>query len=149
MDLDSRFLRSALAFANIWSKDPSSKVCAIAVGKTRNLVAFGYNGFPPGVPDTLDRLNDRDFKLTHTLHAEVNALANATFRAETLYVTHAPCENCALHILSRRSVKRVVYLRNPAFEARWADSTLRAVRLLKAAGVEVVPFTFPAVCEEF
>lgn len=142
MDLDERFIRSALALSNIWSKDPSSKVCAIAVGKTRNLVAFGYNGFPPGIPDTAGRLNDREFKLRHILHAEVNALANATFPVEALYVTHAPCENCALHILARRSVVRLVYLHRPDFEARWADSVANAARILVSGGVSLAPFTF-------
>lgn len=138
---DQRFLRSALAIAEIWSKDPSTKVGAMAVGVTPNLVAFGYNGFPPGVADDPDSLLDRGTKLRLTLHAEVNALANATFPVHTIYVTHCPCENCALHILAARTVRRVVYLKNPQFELRWGQSNTGAKDLLIGADIEVVALT--------
>lgn len=74
--------------ARIWSKDPSSQVAAIAVGDTPNQVAWGYNGFPPGIADTHERLTDRDTKYRLTRHAEPNALSNAWFPVRTLYVTH-------------------------------------------------------------
>ena len=132
---DRRFLETARALAKIWSKDPSSQVCAIAVGATPNLVAWGYNGFPPGIEDTDDRLNNRDLKYALTRHAEPNALANATFPVETLYVTHHPCAKCAIDILAYRSVKRVVYVLNLAFQERWADSIGAARDLFLEAGV--------------
>lgn len=135
---DIRFLRSTLALADIWSKDPSSKVCAIAVGDTPNLVAWGYNGFPPGIADTADRLADRTVKLALTLHAEENALANATFPVRELFVTHHPCgEKCAPRILAARSVERIVYRIDDAFEARWQDSLAQARALFAEAGVEI------------
>lgn len=121
---DVKFIRSALSLAQIWSKDPSSKVCAIAVGETNNLVAFGYNGFPPGIADTSERLNDRDKKLKLTIHAEINALSNAWFPVKTLYVTHCPCSSCAIRIIGERTVYRVVYCYNDEYQRRWADSII-------------------------
>lgn len=135
---DKKFLNAASAIGQIFSKDPSSKVGALAVGETNNLVAFGYNGMPPGLRDTAERLNDRTVKYSLTLHAEVNALANASFPVRTLYVTHHPCAQCALHILAARSVKRVVYVENAEFEARWRDSLAQAKDLLLEGGVAVV-----------
>lgn len=135
--IDLRFLRTAQAIAQIWSKD-STKVAAIAVGERRNQVAFGFNGFPPGVEDTPERLLDRDTKLSLTLHAEVNALANAPFDVCTLYVTHPPCAHCALHILAARTVKRVVYVENHDLSDKWAESIATARILLEGAGVELV-----------
>ena len=44
MSKDLKFLQSAFALAQIWSKDPSSKVAAVAVGDTPNLVAWGWCG---------------------------------------------------------------------------------------------------------
>ena len=44
-----------------WSKDPSTKIGAIAV-KDKRLVATGYNGFPRGIEDTEDRWNNREEK---------------------------------------------------------------------------------------
>ncbi|WP_315127326.1 deaminase [Comamonas antarctica] len=134
---DKKFLATAMALAEIWGKDPSTRVAAVAVGHTKNRVAFGYNGFPPGVADTEARLHDRDVKLALTLHAEVNALANATFAVRTLYVTHHPCAHCALHILAARSMRRVVYLEQPGFDKRWGASMAEARMVLAEGGVEV------------
>ena len=80
-DTDIKFLRTATEIARIWSKDPSTKVAAVAVGEPRNQIAWGYNGFPPGIADTPARLAHRETKLSLTLHAEPNALANAEFPA--------------------------------------------------------------------
>lgn len=137
-ETDRKFLRSAKAWADIWSKDPSTKVGAVAVGVQRNQVAFGYNGLPPGLVDTPERLNNRDQKLALTLHAESNALANATFPAHTLYITHPPCQDCALRILQARTVQRVVYAYpGTEFLARWGDVTRAAGELLAEGGVAV------------
>lgn len=134
---DLKFLATAHALAEIWSKDPSTRVAAVAVGTSKNQVAWGYNGLPPGVADTHERLHDRDTKLSLTLHAEVNALANAPFHVRTLYVTHHPCAHCALHILAARSVRRVIYRTDPVFETRWADQVQQARALLDEGGVLV------------
>lgn len=140
---DVRFLKSAIALSAIWSKDVSTKVCALAVGETPNLVAFGYNGFPPGIKDTDERLNDRPTKYSLTLHAEVNALHNATFPVRTLYVTHCPCQNCALHIIAQRTIKRVVYPMNDDadFHSRWLESTSAAFSLFHEAGIQIIGVT--------
>lgn len=134
---DRKFLATAEAIAQIWSKDPSTKVGALAVGRNKNQVAFGYNGLPPGIFDTHERLNDREVKLTLTLHAEENALANATFPVFTIYVTHHPCMGCVLRILAKRSVRRIVYIERPEFEARWSASLAEARALLEEAGVVI------------
>ena len=135
---DSKYLRLALSVADIFSKDPSTRVGAVVVGQTKSQVAFGYNGMPPGLDDSAERLHDRETKLSLTLHAEVNALANAPFAPVTVYVTHHPCCNCALHILAKRSVRRVVYCVNEAFESRWADSLAATRAVFAEAGVELV-----------
>lgn len=134
---DQKFLSTAEAIAALWSKDPSTKVGAVAVGSSKNQVAWGYNGLPPGLSDSADRLGDRAMKYTLTLHAEENALANAQFDVFTLYVTHHPCAACVLRILARRTVTRVVYRVRPEFEKRWAESMLEARHLLAEAGVQI------------
>ena len=137
--LDHKFLATAERLAEIWSKDCSTKVAAVAVGDTRSQVAWGYNGFPPGIEDSPERIADRPTKLSLTLHAEVNALANAKFDVRTLYVTHPPCANCALHILSRRTVRRVVYRESDDLNAtRWGESLAQARAVLAEGGVELV-----------
>lgn len=136
---DLKFLETAHALAKIWSKDPRAKVAAIAVGAHRNQVAFGYNGLPPGIADTPERLDHKPTKLRLTLHAETNALTNAAFPVRTLYVTHPPCANCALHILAHRTVKRVVYWDSKDLnDERWGESLALARSLLAEGGVELV-----------
>lgn len=136
-ETDKKFLRTAAAVADIFSKDPSTKVGAIAVGGTKSQVAWGYNGLPPGLTDSDERLNDRETKLALTLHAEENALANAHFAVRTLYITHHPCSACVLRILARRTVHRIVYTVRPDFEGRWSDSLAAARALLHEAGVRI------------
>ncbi len=140
-DTDKKFLAAAAAIGHIFSKDPSTKVGALAVGGTKNQVAWGYNGFPPGLYDTHERLHDRQTKYGLTLHAEENALTNARFPVRTLYVTHHPCGPCALRILAHRTVRRVVYAVQPDFETRaddsWAESLADARAWLEEGGVQI------------
>jgi dCMP deaminase len=84
-----------------WSKDPSTKVGAVIVNDRRIVIGVGYNGFPRGVLDHEDRYNDRPTKYAHVVHAELNAIFNATESVQgcTLYVTLAPCNECAKAII--------------------------------------------------
>lgn len=122
---DDRFLALAHHISQ-WSKDPSTKVGAVLVGLDKRQVALGYNGFPPFVRDD-HRLLDRETKLRLTIHAERNVLDNAHFpvQGSTLYVTHPPCCNCALSIISKGIAHVVSSPLSPHFAARWgADIAL-------------------------
>jgi dCMP deaminase len=132
---DKRFLELA-DFVAGWSKDPSTKVGAVAVGDTPNLLSLGYNGFPPGVADSADRLDNREIKYRLVVHAEINALINAQFRPITLYITHPPCVRCTVQILAYRSVRRVVS-RQPDADmlSRWGTDFEEATRLFAEAAV--------------
>lgn len=135
---DARFVALAEHVAS-WSKDPRTKVGAVVVAAgDRRKVAHGYNGFPPGVGDTAERLADRDTKNKLVQHAEQNALDNATFdvRGGTLYVTglHV-CSRCALTVASRR-LARVVCPPLPE-DPRWRADCELAREVLKEAGVAV------------
>lgn len=74
------------------SKDPSTKVGAVAVDPKLNIpVMFGYNGFPRGVADTLERYNDRDLKYKMVVHAEQNCIAHAARKGVAL-------DGCVLYV---------------------------------------------------
>ena len=132
---DLRFFQLAEHVAE-WSKDPSTKVGAVLVGTTKNKVAFGYNGFPPGIADD-ERLEDRPTKYKLIVHAERNAIYNADFdpRGGTLYVTYPPCTECAKTIISV-GIKRVVSTYIDGTKA-WADDQLAAYEMMNEAGVEL------------
>ena len=55
---NERYLSLAHEIAQ-WSKDPSKKIGAIAVGSKGQVLAQGYNGFPRGIRHSNKRLNDR------------------------------------------------------------------------------------------
>jgi dCMP deaminase len=84
---DIRFLELA-KLVSTWSKDPSTKVGAVLVNDLKQVVGMGYNGFPRGVEDSPERLNDRETKYKIVVHAEVNAIiqAGSQARDSVLYV---------------------------------------------------------------
>ena len=73
---DRRFMEVAKLVSG-WSKDPSTKIGAVAVNDQNVVVGMGYNGFPRGVEDSEYRLNNRDLKYKLVVHGEVNALLEA------------------------------------------------------------------------
>lgn len=67
-----------------WSKDPSTHVGAVAVSQRGQVLATGFNGFPRGINDFAERLNDRPTKYRYIVHAEANCIYNATYNGVCL-----------------------------------------------------------------
>jgi dCMP deaminase len=139
---DERMLRYVLGEINTWSKDPSTKVSA-AIFKGKYPMVSSYNGFPPGVEDSDERLNNRDVKLTLVQHAEANAICTSAKLGIctdgcSIAVSHYPCSTCAGMIVSAGIKKVVTRMPSPEFIARWKDSYDTAALILKEAGIEVV-----------
>jgi len=130
----ARFLALAHHCAN-WSKDPSTQVGAVVVGQTRNLVAFGYNGFPPGIADSPERLAERQVKYALVRHAEVNAISNAGFAPVYLYSTHFPCIRCAVDIVAAGTIRHVIAPLPVEYAERWREDVARAQALFQEAGI--------------
>ena len=109
---DDRFIDLAAHISN-WSKDPTTKVGCIVVGPNKEIRSTGYNGFPSGVEDTEERLNNRPRKHELVVHAEQNAVAFAALNGVSLkgcsvYVTHAPCTSCAKSLI-QAGITKVKY----------------------------------------
>ena len=122
-----------------WSKDPSRKIGAIAVGKHGQVLAQGYNGFPRGISDMDERYNDRQLKYKYVVHAEMNCIYNAadngvSLRGADLYVTGLPtCSDCAKGVI-QVGIKRV-FMRADVPEA-WIDSWKLTQSFFNEAGVK-------------
>ena len=131
---DQRFVDLARHIAG-WSKDPTTKVGAVLVGTDRRDIAIGYNGFPPGIADTDERLGDHDTKLALTQHAERNVLDNASFDATgaTLYTTFFVCSECAKSVVSR-GIRKVI-CPPPAEHEPWATDAQWTRQLFQEAGI--------------
>jgi len=89
------------------------KVGAVIV-RDKRLLTTGYNGSPPGMPHCTDvGCQIVDGHCIRTIHAEQNAVAQAALHGistdgATLYVSAAPCVNCA-KLLIAAGITRVVY----------------------------------------
>lgn len=133
---DRRFYNLAVHISS-WSKDDSTRVGAVIVDNKKRIISVGFNGFPAGVDDTI---TSRDQKLRRTVHAEVNALsfANRSVEGCTVYVTHAPCSNCAA-VLIQHGIGAVAFPEpEPAFLERWGESYEEAMMMFREAGVYVM-----------
>jgi len=127
-----------------WSKDPSKKIGAVAVGKNQNILATGYNGFPRGIKDD-DRLNDRETKYKYVVHGEMNCIYNAclsgiSLDGASLYVYGLPvCSECCKGII-QVGIKYVFAKVPQDLPEHWKESTKLAKAMLKEAGVVYVQY---------
>ena len=137
-DWDTRFLDLAEHISE-WSKDPSKKIGAVAVGAQRQILAQGYNGFPRGIDDTTDRYDNREEKYKLVVHAEMNVIYNASYNGvslngSTLYVHGLPvCSDCAKGII-QVGVKNVIMRKAKAPDV-WLESWKTTETMFKESGV--------------
>ena len=128
-DLDTRYLRMAA----IWAENSYCKrrqVGAILV-KDKMIISDGYNGTPAGFENVCE--DDNNLTKPYVLHAEANAITKVaassnSSRGATIYVTTAPCIECAKLII-QSGIKRVVYSEN--------YRVMDGLDLLKRAGIIV------------
>jgi dCMP deaminase len=134
---DRYFLTVAEAVSTA-SKDPSTKVGAVIVRPDRTMASFGYNGFPRGIADTEERLNNREVKYGLVVHGEINAILTARepLHGYTLYTwPFITCKNCSL-LVTQSGIKRAVAPQLPDhLKERWAQSVADAARIYDEAGV--------------
>jgi dCMP deaminase len=145
---DRFWLEDALHVARK-SKDPSTKVGAVIVSQDNVKLSEGYNGFPRGIADTEQRLNDRDMKLQLVVHGEMNAVLNAvrvgiSLRNTTLYVVATdksgaiwggpPCTRCTVECIQAGIEEYVSYPLKSA-PSRWHASCEFAGSLIREAGL--------------
>lgn len=140
-----RFLDLAAHVAQ-WSKDPNTKVGAIAVNsESRHVLETGYNGLPRGVRDLPERMSRTPLpghqtgaKYLFTAHAEENLVAHAArpiLEGSTVYVTHFCCATCT-RMLINSGVKRVIV--GPGKTSMPAEQFEVARIMFDEAGVDVI-----------
>lgn len=132
----ARFLADAWHKAG-WSKDPSTKVGAIAVDADKVVLESGFNGLPRGVEDHPQRM-ERPAKYLWTAHAEENLVAQAArprLKGSTVFVTHLCCNACA-RMLINAGVSKVVC--GDGKTSMPQEQFLVAAQMFEEAGVELV-----------
>ncbi len=137
-DWDKRFVALADHIAR-WSKDPSTQVGCVVVGPDREIRSTGFNGFPRGIEDTAERLDDRDQKYPLVCHAEENAIMHAARIGVALkgciaYVTWPPCTRCARSLI-QAGVREVIYPDGLEIPERWQEDFHLSSVMFAEAGV--------------
>jgi dCMP deaminase len=136
---DIRFEEMAKLVAS-WSIDPGTHVGAVAVDAQHVVLATGWNGLPRGMLDLPERLEDRDFKMDHVVHAEMNCLLNASrsgtsLMGSTLYVYGLPiCHRCAVSVV-QAGIRRVVMC-GTMTKKEWEENYLKSCRVFDEVGIE-------------
>lgn len=123
-----------LRMAHIWAENSycqRRQVGALVV-KNKMIISDGYNGTPSGFENVCE--DDDNVTKPYVLHAEANAitkLARSSNNSDgaTLYVTDAPCIECAKLII-QAGIKRVVF----AKQYRLHDG----IDLLERANIQVI-----------
>jgi dCMP deaminase len=138
---DQRYLALAKEVST-WSKDPSTQVGAVTVGSKKEVLSQGFNGFPRGINDTDERYHHRETKYKLVVHAEMNAIYNATYSGTsldgaTLYVYGLPiCSECAKGII-QVGIKKVVVEKSKELD-NWNESVQLSQKMFDEAGVELI-----------
>ena len=137
---DLRFIDLARHISE-WSKDPSTKVGCVIVGEDREIRSTGFNGFPRGIDDTSERLEDRNQKYPMICHAEENAIMYAarigvSLKGTMAYVTWPPCSRCTRSLI-QAGVSEVVYPSNVQIPDRWQSDFDIASDMMSEAGIIV------------
>lgn len=138
-----KFIPTAQTIASL-SKDPSTKVGAVAMDDDYNVRSVGYNGFPRGVDDSAELYENRPLKYERTAHAEMNVVAQAartgvSLNGCTLILTALfPCSTCT-KLLIQSGIRRIIApdgVMPDNWEREWAISH----QLCKESGVEVYTY---------
>ena len=122
-----QFDLSYLRMAQVWSEN--SYCVRRKVG-----ALIGYNGTPAGFENVCE--NDLGQTKSYVLHAEANAItkvakSNNSSEGATLYVTDAPCMECAKLII-QAGIRRVVYNKD--------YRNTEGLELLERAGIEICKY---------
>jgi dCMP deaminase len=131
-----------------WSKDPSTQVGAVIVDDQKRVVSIGYNGFPRYIADD-KRYHDREVKYQYIIHADMNALLNATAPVTGCKMYLWPfmaCSRCTVHLI-QAGISYIYYpthLGDSPYAAsamRWAKDQTLAVDMCCEAGLLVFPLS--------
>ncbi len=128
-ELDKRYLRMAA----IWSENSyciRRRVGALIV-KDKMIISDGFNGTPSGFENVCE--DENNVTKSYVLHAEANAITKVaassnSSKGATIYVTSAPCIECAKLII-QSGIERVVYSEKYRVED--------GCNLLQRAGIQV------------
>jgi dCMP deaminase len=126
------------------SKDRSTQIGAVIVGRDNEILSTGYNSFPRGLDDTLEERQERPEKYFYMIHAEANSIVNAartgiSIKDSKIYLTCGiPCADCAKLIINSGIVE--VYCKNTQEDVKgshWIESKKKTIEMFKECNIQL------------
>ena len=126
------------------SKDESTQIGCVIVGKGNEIISTGYNSFPRGIEDYHPERQERPEKYFWMEHAERNAIYNAarigvSTMDSTMYLSCGiPCADCARAIINA-GVRKIFCEKEMIVKnkEKWAESAERSLLMFQEAGVHI------------
>ena len=127
------------------SKDKSTQIGSVIVGKDNEILSTGYNSFPRGLNDSIPERQERPEKYFWMEHSERNAIYNAarigiSLKGSTIYMTCGlPCMDCARAIIN--SGIKTVHCKTVCTttnKEKWEEEQKKSLKMLHECNVRVL-----------
>uniref|UniRef100_A0A6C0LYZ3 CMP/dCMP-type deaminase domain-containing protein n=1 Tax=viral metagenome TaxID=1070528 RepID=A0A6C0LYZ3_9ZZZZ len=135
-----KYLKLARYQADLFSKDPSTKVAAIILAPdSHQILSTGFNGICRNLKETPERWT-RPTKYKWVAHAEMNAVANAArggikIENSICVVTLYPCVECC-KVLIQSGIQTIITEKIDKTDSKW-DFNISA-EMFQEAGLTVI-----------
>ncbi len=127
------------------SRDPRTKIGAVLV-KDKHIISSGFNGFPMGIDDLIERYDDRETKYKYVVHAEQNSILVAarfgiSIMDTTLYTNGIPCHSCMKSVIQGGIKDIVIHKQWPEMvHSEWIESIKISKIMMREAGINLKIF---------
>lgn len=126
------------------SKDESTQIGAVIVGKDKEILSTGYNSFPRGLNDNLKERQERPEKYYFMVHAEANAIVNAAkngilIDGSKIFLTCGiPCSECTKLIINS-GIKEIICknINDDVKGEIWINSKKKSLEMIKECGIKL------------
>ena len=143
------------------SKDESTHIGAVVVGRDREVKSMGYNCFPRGLDDKNPDRQIRPQKYFYFEHAERNAIYNASLQGVsldgcTMFTMGIPCADCGRGVIQSGIDRVIVHQQWPRNglqfidekesdknRDQWSDSIVATIEMFDESGVDILSFDMP------
>ena len=137
-----KFFKLASIQAELFSKDPSKKVCSLFIApESLQILSAGYNGLPRKIKETDERWSKPE-KYNYIVHAEKNGIYNACRNGVSLngsicIVTFFPCSECT-RALIQVGVATIVAPEPDFNHPTYGKSFEYSLKMLNEIGIEII-----------
>jgi dCMP deaminase len=140
IDKIKKFYNLARFKADLFSKDKSTKVCALFIEpESLHILSTGYNGMPRNINEDDETRWERPQKYKYVVHAEANGIYNACRSGVSLdksicLVTFFPCSECTKGII-QVGVKELVTPEPDFKNPKYGEDFKYSIEMLKEAKI--------------